>query len=80
MIANRYTGHALADFFHDCAALVTEDRREYTFGVIAGKGECVGVANAGGDIAHQDFARLGPIYVDLFDFKRLARFPCHSST
>src|SRR5690606_21210090 len=69
--AHRYRGHALADRLDDAATLVAEDAGEDAFGVLAGQGIGVGVANTGGDDAYQHFAGLGRFDVHLDDLQRL---------
>src|SRR5690606_26672088 len=71
VVAHRYRGHALADRLDDAATLVAEDAGEDAFGVLAGQGIGVGVANTGGDDAYQHFAGLGRLDVHLDDLQRL---------
>ena len=80
MVADLDAGHALADFLDDTAAFVAEDHREQAFRIGTGQRERIGVANAGGDDAHQHLARpWGPQTLTLLDRQRLARSQGDSS-
>ena len=65
--------HVGADFNDDARALMAEDRWKQPFGIVAGQGEGVGVANPGRlDLDHH-LPRLRAIQVYSVDDKRLAR-------
>jgi hypothetical protein len=72
MVARLDRGDAFADFDDDASAFMAEDDGEETFRVIAGEGECVGVADAGIGDLDQHFALLGRGDVDLDDFQGLS--------
>ena len=67
VIAGLHAGHPGADLLHHGSALVAQDGRENALGILAGQGEGVGVANAGGHVAHQHLARLRSGDVYFFD-------------
>src|SRR5262249_4158219 len=65
--------HAGPDFAHDARPLVTQDRREQTFRVLARERELVGVANTGRlDLDHH-LARARTVEIDVGDGEGLAR-------
>jgi hypothetical protein len=63
--------HAFADRLDDAAAFVAEDGRGNAFRVVAGQREGIGVANAGGDDAHQHLAGLRRFDINFNDLQRL---------
>ena len=75
MVTRLNAGHAGSDFFDHRAALVAEDGGENSLRVIATQGVGIGVADAGGDIAHHDLTSLRRLYVDFLDDEGLACFP-----
>ena len=75
MIAGLDALDARADLFDDRAALMTEHGGKQSFRVLARQRECIGVADAGGDVSQQYLAFLRAVKVDLLDFQRLACFP-----
>ena len=58
---------------HDAGAFMTEDRRKQALRIGAGKGEVVGVADAGRLDLNQHLAGLRAVELDGHDFERLAR-------
>ena len=72
MVAYRNRGHPRADLDHDARALMAEDRREQAFGIGAGAGEFVGVANTGRLDLDQHLAGLGSIELDGGNLERFA--------
>ena len=62
--------YASADVDDNARALVAEDAGEKTFGVGAGQGEVIGVADAGRLDFDQHLAGAGAIEIYLDDFKR----------
>ncbi|MNO93507.1 hypothetical protein D3C76_851090 [compost metagenome] len=70
MIAHRHRGDARAYRLDNAAALMAEDAREHTFRVGARQGVGIGMADTGGEDAHQDFAFLRRSHIDLDDFQR----------
>ena len=80
MVTDRDRGHAGTDLFNDAAAFVAEDRREQAFGIVAGKRECVGVANAGRDNANQHFAGAWTFQINFFHTQGLANSPGNGGT
>ena len=70
MVADFERSDAFADGLDDAAAFMAQDGREDTFGVIARQGEGVGVADAGGDDAHQHFALFRRLDVHFDDLQR----------
>ena len=75
VVAGLYAGDAFAHLLDYCAALVTEDRRECAFRVLAGQGVGIRVANTRCNDAYQHLARLRPVEVDLFDGQGLPGSP-----
>ncbi len=71
MVAHLQGGHALAHRFDDTATFVAQDAREHPLGILAGQGVRVGMADAGGDDAHQYLALLRRRHIHLDDFQRL---------
>ncbi|MDR6354924.1 hypothetical protein Q3H58_001595 [Pseudomonas psychrotolerans] len=71
VIAHGDRGHALAHRLDDATALVTEDAGEDPFGILAGQGVGIGVADAGGDDADEHFAGLGRLDVHFDDLQGL---------
>ena len=57
----------------DAAAFVAQHRGKQAFRIVAAERERVGVADAGGDDAHQHFAGAWRLDIDLDDLQRLAR-------
>src|SRR5690606_6783586 len=71
VIADLHARDALADFLDDAAAFVAENRRERALRIVARQRIRVGVADARRHDAHENFALLRPLEVDLFDAQRL---------
>ena len=67
-------GDALADLDDDARALMAHDGGKQAFGIGAGNGEFIGVANAGGLDFDQHLAFLGAVEINLDDFQRFAFF------
>ena len=76
MIADLDAGHATTDLDDDARPLVTQNRREEAFGVLAGERELVGVADAGRLDLDHDLAGAGPLELDRLDGER---FSCSMS-
>ncbi len=72
MIALLCRGYALADIDHHARALMAEDGGEQALRIGAGKGELVGVADAGGFDLDQHFALARAFQVNGFDRERLS--------
>ena len=74
MIALGQRFHALADLDHDARTFVAHDGGEQAFGIGAGNGEFIGVANAGGLDFNQNLALLGAGQINFNNFKGFACF------
>ena len=72
MIAGGKRFDALSDLDDDTRPLMTENRREGTFRVIARQRERIRVADAGGLHLDQDLAVFRSVELHRLDFKRLA--------
>jgi len=75
VIARLDAAYASADLFDYGAAFMSEDSREQAFGIFAGQGERVRMANAAGDDPQQDFTLFGRIDFDGFDRQWLSGLP-----
>ena len=73
VIPRRDRGDAVTDLADDTRPLMTEDRRERPFRIIARQGEGIGVADAGRLDLDQDLAGLRPFEIDFLDDQRLGR-------
>jgi hypothetical protein len=71
VVAHRQRGHTFANRFDNAAAFVAEDGRENAFRIVAGQREGIGVANTGGDDAHQHFTGFRRFDIDFNDLQRL---------
>ena len=80
VIARLQSLDAGSAFDHFAAALVTQNAGESALRVVAGQGEGVGVADTGGDHFQQNFAFLGSVHVDFFDYQGFLRLPGHGCT
>ena len=67
MIAGLNAGDAGPDLLDHRAALVAEDGWENAFRILSGQREGIGMADAGGDVSHQYFARLRAGNVDFLN-------------
>jgi hypothetical protein len=72
MVAWLDRGDTGAYLAHDTRALMAENRRKCTFRIIAGEGECVGVADTGSHYFHQYFTGLWTFQIYLGNFQGLA--------
>ncbi|MDT4868160.1 hypothetical protein FQZ97_1031090 [compost metagenome] len=59
---------------------MAEDARKHTFGILAGEGVGIGVADAGGDDAHQYLAGLRRFDIHFDDLQRLVGGKGYRST
>ena len=75
VIARFQSSHCRTHALHHASPFVAEDRGEDALRVVATQRVGVGVADAGGDVAHQHFARLRALDVDFLDDEWLACFP-----
>ena len=73
MVAALHRRDARPDVDDDAGALMAEDRREQALRIGAGKGEVVGMADAGRLDLDQHLAGLRAIELNGHDFERLAR-------
>ena len=73
MIALFHAGHARPDLGDDTRALMTQDRRENSFGIGTGEGELIGMADAGRLDLDQDFAGAWTLKVHRFEAEWFAR-------
>jgi len=80
MIAGGERFDAGPDLDDDTRPLMTQDRREGTFRVIARQRERIRVADAGGLHLDQDFALFRSVELHRLYFKPLARLECHCRT
>ena len=71
MIAFLERRHARAHIHHHARTLMAEHAGEEPFGVCAGEGVIIRVANAGGFDFDQHFARLRAFEIEFDDFQRL---------
>jgi hypothetical protein len=72
MVARFQRLHARPAFHHHARAFMPEDRGEDAFGIGAGQGEFVGVADAGGLDLDQNLAFLGVVEIDFHDLQWLS--------
>jgi hypothetical protein len=72
MVPHFKTRHAFTDFDHNARTLMSKDRREDTFGIIARTGEFIRMAKTGRLDLYQNLSGARPFQIDLHDFKRLA--------
>ncbi len=80
MIANLNAGNAFANGFHNTTAFVAENGRKYAFRIFTRQRVGIGMADAGGDDAHQHFAFLRWHQINFFNFQRLTSGPGNSGT
>lgn len=80
MVADLERSHARADFLDHATAFMAEDDREHAFRILAGEGERIGMADPAGDNAHEHFAGLRTLHIDLLDRQWLACFPGYGGT
>ena len=78
VIALLQRGHARAHVHHDAGTFMPEDGREDAFGIGAGQGVVVGVADARGLDLDQDLAEPGAVQVDRLDGEGGIGGPRHS--
>ena len=71
MVALGERGHTLANLHHDARALMAHDGRKQAFGIGAGNGEFIGVADAGCLDFNQNLAFLRACQVNLNNFQGL---------
>ena len=74
MVALFKRRHVGADVDDDARALVAHDRWKKPFGIGAGNGEVVGMADAAGLDLDEDLTLLGALDVDLDDFQLFPGF------
>jgi hypothetical protein len=73
MIVRFDAGHALSHLHHHTGTFVTQDDGEEAFGIGAGTGELVGVANPGGFDLNQHFPGMGTLQVHFLHNQGLTR-------
>ncbi len=78
MIAGFESLDAGAALDHFTTAFVAENAGKSAFGIIAGQGEGVGMADAGGHHFQQNLAVFWSFHFDFFDDQRFFRLPSHS--
>src|SRR5262249_50683063 len=71
-----HAGHARARVDNDAGALMAEDGRKQAFGVGAGQGELVSVADTSSLYLNKHLAGLGAFELDLRDDERLGLLQC----
>jgi len=79
MVTDGHRADARPDRLDDAAPLVTEDAREDAFGIGSGEREGIGVADAGGDDAHQHLALPWLLDIHLGDLQGLPGSPGNRS-
>lgn len=75
MVTRLHTADTRAYLFNYCSAFVAKYRWKNALGVFSGKGEGIGMTNAGGYITDHNLAFTRAFNINLFDTQWFSCFP-----